>query len=322
MTTPQRTNPNKSLPIDKGRISITEFNKQLDEKKNQAEQLARKANSIWHKFHSEDSLHTDIYEYKDFLINNEIEIPKEVQELFDKAAEAISKKDEPSEEAKDIQKQVDNINDVDVDATVDVDKQKTEKLDEKNVTKHPILSKLYQKFGVKEKDSLYIEKEINGIKFTFQYPNSMSANFALAMASGEGIGSMDFAHNIEYSQVAMSIVAMDGIPCSEVWSISSQFKYDNMPPKVRKLCGVKNLEMLDNMEEDKAEMIVSFYRNNMGIADTKEYEEIAELECSSCGFTKNVTLVNGEVPIRYCELCGTKMIPTNTTATDSNVPLA
>jgi hypothetical protein len=312
--TPQRTNPNKSLPISKEKISINDFNKQLDEKRSQAEQLARKANSIWRKFHAEDEIHTDVYEYKDFLKKDEISIPDEVQELFDKAAEAVSSKG-PSEEAKDIQKQVEKLNEQE-------NKEEPKKFEETDVTKHPILSKLYQKFGVKEKDSLYVEKEINGIKFTFQYPNSMSANFALAMASGEGIGSMDFAHNIEYSQVAMSIVSMDGIPCSEVWGISNQFKYDNMPPKVRKLCGVKNLEMLDNMEEDKAELIVSFYRNNIGIADTKEYEEIAELECSSCGSTKDVTLVNGEIPVRFCELCGTKMIPTNTTHTDNNVPLA
>lgn len=333
MTTPSKQNPNSSLPNRmQDAISIPEFNDRMSKLNKEAERLAFRANRIWKIANPDDNIDTGLFDKKDFIQGTELVIPKQAQELFDyddnqrlnkvkenenQIRQSIEEKIEASEEketsVEELQSQLGY-------------KQSSSKetFKEENTKKHPLLAKLKEKFGIKEEEKAYLSKVINDVKITFEFPTALTTNFAMAIATGEGIGTLDFANSYELARCAMSIVALDDVPVSELFAQIKNFTYDKIPTKVRKLCGFEVMQFLQKMQQKELENILSFFRTEIGFEEiTSESEDIVELECMSCHTTKTVPIdEKGNYDIRYCDRCGNKLVPTNTTQTDGNVPLA
>ena len=330
MTTPSKTNPNSSLPNSQESISIPEFNKRIAMLDAEAEKLARRANGIWRKQHPEDKIDTGIFEKKDFIKGTEIVIPPHAQELFDDDDRIRQEKSE-----KDMQEIKDNINsqleEKQADTVEELQKQfgvkssSKEKVDESKIKKHPVLSKLREKFGIKEDENKYVTKVINDVKIVFEYPTALSSSFALAIATDESIGVLDMGSSYELALCSMCILSLDDIPVSELFANVTQYTYNKIPNKLRKLCGFEVMQFLIKMPPQELDLILDFFRKEIGYTNEEisSDKNVVELQCPNCGTTKTAFLdENNEYQIKYCEKCGSKLIPTNTSVTDADIPLA
>lgn len=334
---PSRQNPNSSLPNRMSdAISIPEFNERMAKIENQAEELAKKANRIYKVQHPEDKLDTGMFDKKDFLNGTELVIPQQAQELFDlddamrlaksreneqKIKQEITEKFEGKEQE---QEQKEETSVEDLQRQLGIAPKKKEKFDINNAKKHPVLSKLKEKFGIKNEENAYITRVINDVEIIFEFPTAMTTNFAMAIAQTESVGTLDFANAYELARCSLSIVSMEGKPVSELFADLPQFTYKNIPSKVRKLCGFEVMQFLQEMPQDQLENILSFYRTEIGFGDLVGNEkDVVELECTNCGATRTVFIDGeGNYDIKFCDRCGTKLIPTNTSKSDENVPLA
>ena len=332
MALPSKTNnPNSSLPNRmQDSISIPEFNERMTAIDQEAEKLALRANRIWKANNPNDKIDTGLFDKKDFINGTDLVIPKQAQELFDfDDSQKLKKAQENTEAIKEnLQKQF-SSNEDNTTSAEDLQKQfgvkpTKEKFSISDVKKHPILSKLKEKFGIKEEENSYVTKTINDVEIVFEYPTALTTNFAMAIATGEGVGTLDFASAYELARCAMSIVAMDNVPVSELFANISNFTYQNIPSKLRKLCGFEVMQFLQKMPDKELDNILSFYRTEIGFEEITDNEkDIVELECPSCHLTKTTTIdEDGSYSIRYCDKCGTKLIPTNTAKTDLDLPLA
>lgn len=323
-----RNNPNGALPGEPDHLNVKELSSMITEAQEQAKGLAAKANRIYRKLHPDDKIRTDIFDMKNFLEGNTVVIPPSAQELFDEAERQMSRRDDPQAPQKgqddepepsvdDLRQQFDPNFRKNAEA-------KKEKFNPDNVKRHPVLDKLRHAFGVREKSAATVEREIEGIKFTFEYPTSLTTSFATAIASGEGVGQMDFAYNYELSQLAMSVVAIDGEPVCSVLDVSSEYGADNMPAKVRKFCGVKMYQVLQQMGDASLSRIMQTWQSEVKpVAADVDKGKVVELSCPKCGHTRMVVGdKDGMVPVKYCEDCGTKMEQSASAATDADAPLA
>lgn len=325
MSLPTKTNP---LPnrMQEG-ISIPEFNERMAKINEEAEKLALRANRIYKANNPDDHIDTGMFDKSDFIKGTELYIPPQAQELFDfDDANRLKKAQDSVNQIKEnIEK---NLND-DKTSVEDLQKQfsnKTgkEKIEPTQIKKHPILSKLKEKFGIKEKTNSYITKVINDVKIVFEFPTALTTNFAVAIATTEGVGTLDFANAYELARCSMSIVSLDDVSVAELFADLPQYTYDKIPAKVRKLCGFEVMQFLQKMPEKELENILSFYRTEVGFEELVQGDEnLVELECLNCHKTRTVPIdEEGNYDIRYCDRCGTKLIPTNTTQTDVDLPLA
>lgn len=327
MATPSKTNPNSSLPNRmQDSISIPEFNEKMARLNEEAEKLALKANRIYRLNNPDDKIDTGMFDKKDFISGTELVIPKQAQELFDfEDAKRLKQAQENAEKIKN------NINESLSENSTSVEDLQSqfgvapskEKLEPKQVKKHPVLSKLKEKFGIKEETSNYVTKVINDVKVIFEYPTALTSSFAMSIATSEGVGTLDFANAYELARCAMSIVSLDDVSVTELFADLPQYTFDKIPIKLRKLCGFEVMQFLQRMSANELEKILSFYRTEIGFEEIAEESEVVELECPSCHLTKTIPIdEEGNYDIRYCEKCGTKLIPTNTSKTDLDLPLA
>lgn len=326
MTLPSKTNPLPNRMQDS--ISIPEFNERMAKINEEAEKLAIKANRIYKANNPDDHIDTGMFDKNDFIKDMELVIPQQAQELFDfEDARRLKKAQDNANQIKEnIEK---NLNKDEETTVEDLQKQlggkpNKEKIDIKQIKKHPILSKLKEKFGIKEESKSYITKVINDVKIIFEFPTALTTNFAVAIATTEGVGTLDFANAYELARCSMSIVSLDDVSVAELFAELPQYTYDKIPAKVRKLCGFEVMQFLQKMPQKELENILSFYRTEIGFEELVQGDEnIVELECLNCHKTRTVPVdEEGNYDIRYCDRCGTKLIPTNTTQTDANLPLA
>lgn len=307
--------PNQVLPGNPEKVSVNTLTKQLEEANQQAKDLARKANNIWKRLNPDDDLKTEVYDMQDFLNkDHQVVIPKDVEEMFEKYEKMREeKKEETAPSAEQLKKVVKGDN---VEGSV---------LKESQVKKNPVFDKLMSSFGLKQDNRpKTIQKTINGLNLTFEYPSSMISNFALAYASSESIGTLDFGYSMQLMTVALSIVEIDGIPVTEALNITDAYKsYSDIPARVRKICGVRMMEFLQSIDNKDLEKFMSFYSETIGFeSETKiDSSEFVEVKCPECGRTEIIP-VTDEVPIRYCRFDGKLMEVQSSNKTDENAPLA
>lgn len=310
-------NPNQTLPGNVERVSVNEFTKNLTEADEQAKRLAKKASNIWKKFHPDDPIKTDAYDASDFLDENHcVHIPDDVNQMFEeyerKQKEEEEEKKEPTKE--EIQKAVLG---------------NTSAIKDEDVKKNPVLDKLMVSFGLQKEGKLKtVSKTINGINFTFEYPSSMTAEFAFIYANSNYIGMLDISHGLSLMKVALSIVEIDGSPITSVLNISDEFEhYSDIPNRVRKICAVRLVEtFLEKISEGELQKIMKFYEDTIGSDYTTEGNlnpsEFVEVKCPECGKTDIVAVEDGKIPDRYCRFDGKKMEVQSSNKTDANAPLA
>lgn len=327
MTLPSKTNPLPNRMQDS--ISIPEFNERMAKINEEAEKLAIRANRIYKANNPDDHIDTGMFDKNDFIKDMELVIPQQAQELFD--FEDARRLKQAQDNANQIKENIEKNLNKDEETTVeDLQKQlggkpntNKEKINIKQIKNHPILSKLKEKFGIKEKSKSYITKVINDVKIIFEFPTALTTNFAIAIATGECVGTLDFANAYELARCSMSIVSLDDVSVAEIFA-GLPNTYDNIPYKVRKLCGFEVMQFLQKMPEKELDNILSFFRTEVAFEEMVQGENnVVELECINCHKTRTVPIdEEGNYDIRYCDRCGTKLIPTNTTQTDANIPLA
>jgi len=316
-------NPNQVLPGNPQKVSVNTLTQQLEQANQQAKDLAKKANNIWRRLNPDDDLKTDVYDMKDFLdANHKVIIPEDVEKMFEQFEQMRADKKEAEEGAnaptKEELKQV-------VSGKKDIE---DSVLSSSQVTKNPVLSKLLKSFGLQDfSKPKTISKEINGMKITFEYPTSMITSFALAYASSEGIGSLDFSRSVQLMQMALSVVYIDDVIITTVLGLSDQYtNIEEVPARVRKICGVRLLaNFFDKISDKELDMFLSFYNEKVSPQqedikiDTKEFVEV---KCPKCGRTEVLPINEGIIPIRYCVDDGTLMETQSSNKTDENAPLA
>ena len=315
-------NPNQALPGSNGeRISVNELTKQLDEAKRQATMLAKKASSIYKKMHPEDELKTDIYDPQDFIDKetHKVVIPPEVEKMFEEYEKLKSENNLPKKEEQPNAEELKKV--------VKGEAIEGSALKENEVKKNPVFDKLMASFGLQvDNRPKTIKKEINGLTLTFEYPSSMITNFALAYASSEGIGSLDFGYNMQLMTVALSIVEIDGVPVTSALNLVDTYEhYSEIPIRIRKICGVRMMEFLQSISDKDLEKFMTFYADNIGFEPEQNNinsNEFVELKCPECGRTEMVSVENEVVPDRYCRFDGKKMEAQSSNKTDENGPLA
>ena len=337
MNTNSNQNPNKSLPGSlSNSISVPELTKQLNEARDQAKNLADRANKIYRKMHPTDELKTDIYDMTDFLQGGYVKIPPEIQKLFDIAEEEIRKERGVETSEKDASKPNENVAPSAEDLQASLDKSNpgmntnnngnnTEDYSIDKVKKNPVLSKLLTAFGLTDLKPKVTTISILGMDWTFEFPTSFITNFAVAWATSEGIGSLDFGYNIQLATVALSLVSINGVPLSSVYEVSNSYKDgQDMPARLRKICAVKTIDFINSLTDEKAKLFFSAYSDNIGFSEDEKLvdnKNFAELECPKCANTKIVAIKDGKFPVRYCELCGERMVLQSSTESDENLPL-
>lgn len=295
-------------------VSVKDFTKMMQDAEKQAEQFAQQANQYYRSLHPEDELKTGgVFDKKDFLDHGKVFIPKEAQELFDEIEEIKVKKLSTPAETKE-EKSAEQLQ-----------TEMNVKLNPEKVQRNEVLSKLKNAFGIREDDKATISTEINGIVFTFEYPTSLTSNFAFAIAHGEGVGALDFSHTLELSQVALSIIALDNIPINDVWDIRpGAYAINEIPSHIRKLCAIKTISFLNSMADKQLEMITAFYKAQVGFIEdvTLDTDNFVEMRCPECLATR-IYILNKDktIPVRYCERDGKAMAPVATTGTDTDAPL-
>ena len=314
-------NPNQALPGSNERISVNELTRQLDEAKRQATMLAKKASSIYKKLHPEDDLKTDIYDPQDFIDKktNKIVIPEDVEKMFREYEKLKTENNLPKKEEQPSAEELQKV--------VKGEKIEGSALRENEVKKNPVFDKLMASFGLQvDSRPKTIQKEINGLKLTFEYPSSMITNFALAYASSEHIGSIDFGYTVQLMTVALSIVEIDDVPVTKALNILDNYEhYYEIPSRIRKICGVRMVEFLQSISDKDLEKFMTFYSDNIGFDNESakpDTDEFVELKCPECGRTEMVSVDNGIVPDRYCRFDGKKMEVQSSNKTDENAPLA
>ena len=309
-------NPQQTLPGNVERISVAQLTKNLEEAKEQATQLANKASNIWRKMHPEDEIKTKVYDPSDFLNSkHQVVIPPEVEEMFQEYENWTIEQREKKEQAP----TADELKKL-------VKGEDKSVLKEEEVKKNPVFSKLMNSFGLKDNAApKTVSHNINGMKITFEYPSSLITNFALAYASSEGIGTLDFGFNMQIMTVALSIVEIDDVPVTKVLNLTDDYeKYSDIPAKVRKVCGVRMCEFLRSISDKDLEKFMSFYSETIGfVEDTeKSYNanEFVEIKCPKCGKTELIP-VTDNIPDRYCRDDGSKMEVQSSNKTDNDAPL-
>lgn len=306
-------NPNQTLPGNVGKISVNELTKQLSEADEQARALAKKASNIYKKMHPQDEIKSDIYDASDFLDKeHHVIIPKDVEEMFEEfEKQRNQEKEAPTKE--ELQKAITG--------------ESPSVIPEENVKKNPVFNKLMASFGLSEKaNPKTVTHVINDMKITFEFPSSLITNFAVAYASSEAIGTLDFGFNLQLMTLALSIVEIDDSPVTTALNITDEYKsYLDIPAKVRKVCGIRMVEFLRSISDKDLEKFMSFYSEKIGFEDdtTKvNSNEFVEMKCPKCGRTELVPVTDSKVPTRFCREDGTEMEAQSSNKTDENGPLA
>lgn len=308
--------PNQVLPGNPEKVSVNTLTKQLEEANQQAKDLARKANNIWKRLNPDDDLKTEVYDMQDFLNkDHQVVIPKDVEEMFEKYEKMKEEKKDEAPSAEQLKKVVKGES---VENSV---------LKETQVKKNPVFDKLMSSFGLKQDNRpKTIQKTINGLNLTFEYPSSLISNFALAYADSESIGTLDFGYSMQLMKIALSIVEIDNVPVTEALNITDAYKdYSEIPARVRKICGVRMVEFLQSINEKDLEKFISFYSENIGFDNDNvamDSKEFVEFKCPECGRTEVVPVTDDEVPVRYCRFDGKLMEVQSSNKTDENAPLA
>jgi hypothetical protein len=310
-------NPGQTLPGKVEKVSVQELTKNLTEADEQAKALAKKASNVYRKLHPEDTIKTDVYDASDFIDKeHHVFIPQEVEQMFQ---EFENKKIQEKEERATTKEEIQNA----------LKKEEGSVIPEEKVKKNPVFDKLMASFGLSDKATpKTISHTINGLKITFEYPSSMITNFALAYASSEGIGTLDFGFNMQLMTLALSVVEIDDVPVTTALNISDAYeKYSDIPSKVRKVCGIRMVEFFRSINDKDLEKFMTFYSDEIGFNEDKEAsvnsDEFVEMKCPTCGRTELIAVVDGKtIPKRFCRDDGAEMEAQSSNKTDENGPLA
>lgn len=304
-------NPSQTLPGNVEKISVQELSKQLTEADDQAKALAKKASNIYKKLHPEDTIKSDIYDMSDFLDkDHHVIIPEDVEKMFqDFENQRTQEKQAPTKE--ELQKAITGNESV---------------IPEEKVKKNPVFNKLMSSFGLSQDAApKTISHNINGMKITFEYPSSLITNFAVAYASSEGIGTLDFGFNLQLMTLALSVVEIDDVPVTTALNITDEYNsYTDIPAKVRKVCGIRMADFFRSISDKELEKFMSVYSEKIGFEDNTKVDtkEFVELKCPKCGRTELVPVTENEVPKRFCRDDGEEMEVQSSNKTDENAPLA
>lgn len=309
-------NPGQTLPGKVEKVSVQELTKNLTEADEQAKALAKKASNIYRKMHPEDTIKTDVYDASDFIDkDHHVFIPQEVEQMFQ---DFENKKAQEKEERATTKEEIQNAL-----------KKEGSVIPEEKVKKNPVFNKLMASFGLGEKATpKTVSHTINGIKITFEYPSSMITNFAVAYASSEGIGTLDFGFNMQLMTLALSVVEIDDVPVTTALNISDAYeKYSDIPSKIRKVCGIRMVEFFRSINDKDLEKFMTFYRDTIGFNEDNESntinsDEFVEMKCPTCGRTELVPVTGDTLPKRFCRDDGAEMEAQSSNKTDENAPLA
>lgn len=306
---------NRSLPGSKNieKVSVNKLAEQLEQAREQANQLAIKANRIYRAFHKDDELKTDVYEAKDFLKDNYVVIPDEVKKLFDKSDEELKKKEtNNAPTTEDLQKSL--------------NKEKVKFDPDKDIKENNVMKKILKSFGMKDLKPETVEIQFGDVKWLFEKSNSFIANFALAYAASEGIGNLDFGYSVKVATVALSLLEVDGTPITKLFEISDKYERgQDVPLRIRKVCAVKTVDLFLGFENDILTKFMQEFSDKVGFTDLEDEPKnnIVDLVCPICHKVKQVELDDdGKYFPKYCEDDGTLMVLKGSLETDNDIPLA